>query len=209
MSGNHHRHKLSYSHVVMVIACVLFCLVLISTSLTSGLYARYVTRDSGYDSGRVIKFNQLVITEEGDFVDLENGNKQFVFIPGVPLEKKITINFGGSEAATIVFVEVNAPNWTVTNQKNYKAANEQLTWSVVDEWNYLEGQNGKYVYYQTLNPNDKLDSGFILGDEVAVSREGLITLYANYSETNFTVTAYAVQANGFDTVSDAWKSLKK
>lgn len=42
---------------LMFTAGILFCLVLISTSMLGGLYARYVTRASGGDSARVAKFD--------------------------------------------------------------------------------------------------------------------------------------------------------
>ena len=43
-------------HVLICIAAVLFCLVIISTAMMSGLYARYTSRNSGEDSARVAKF---------------------------------------------------------------------------------------------------------------------------------------------------------
>lgn len=44
-------------NIMMRLAAVLFCLVMFSTHLMGGLYARYVTRDSGSDSARVAKFD--------------------------------------------------------------------------------------------------------------------------------------------------------
>lgn len=43
--------------VVFSVGCVLLCLTLLSSNLTSGLYARYSTTASGSDSARVAKFD--------------------------------------------------------------------------------------------------------------------------------------------------------
>lgn len=40
----------------MLLAMVLLCLTMITTHLTSGLYARYIVRGSGEDDARVAKF---------------------------------------------------------------------------------------------------------------------------------------------------------
>ena len=48
--------KKSLGPVLLGIAAVLFCLVLISTAMMSGLYARYVSRGIGNDSARVAAF---------------------------------------------------------------------------------------------------------------------------------------------------------
>lgn len=43
-------------NIPMYAACVLLCLVLISTYMTSGLYARYTAQGEMYDDARVAKF---------------------------------------------------------------------------------------------------------------------------------------------------------
>lgn len=47
----------SRTPVVFHVGLVLLCMVLFSTYLTGGLYARYVTTSSGSDSARVAKFD--------------------------------------------------------------------------------------------------------------------------------------------------------
>lgn len=65
---------------MMRLAAVLFCMVMFSTYLMGGLYARYVTRDGGSDSARVAKFD--VVGTGGGLVEIRqaqqsNGNYLF------------------------------------------------------------------------------------------------------------------------------------
>ena len=50
------NNKTYRGNIMIRIAAVLFCLVLISTHMMSGLYARYVAKDSSSDEARVAKF---------------------------------------------------------------------------------------------------------------------------------------------------------
>lgn len=197
----------------MLIAGVFLCLVLISTHFTSGLYARYSTGVSVSDSARVVQFRQLTVTETGSFIELEDGTKQFYFAPGVPLTKDVEINFGGSEVATIVFVAVRLTNWQATDggYKSFTDSQGQLSWSVASGWTFLEKDEDEdlYVYYRELEPNITLENvDFIKNAEITVSKNGTTELYASYPKTQITVKGYVVQANGFNTVADAWNSVK-
>ncbi len=49
---------------VFIVGMVLFCLVIISSHLTGGLYARYATSATGGDAARVAVFNVLVTSNE-------------------------------------------------------------------------------------------------------------------------------------------------
>lgn len=208
------REKLTFGGIMIRVAACLFCLVLISTSMMSGLYARYTVHDSGYDSARVIKFHQLTVTETGDFTE-DGGVNKFIFIPGVPIKKAIRVSFGGSEAATIVFVAAKTTGWIAAeNGLDFSFGNEGrgLTWSVdSDYWTYLKNEGGVYVYYKVLDPNSEFkDTPFIEQDTVKVSENGTVADYISYAEgenCRIDITAYAVQANGFESVEDAWKAL--
>ena len=190
--------------ILIRIALILMVLIMLSIHLTGGLYAKYKSAASSSDSARVIKFQQLNVVETGDFT----GDHQFVFIPGVPLRKSIQVSFGGSEAKTIVFVKVQAPGWTVTNKKNFVDSQGQLSWSVANEWQYLKSEGDTHVYYITLDPNKALGATeFIRDQQVNVSENGRVDQYLKYPPTAFTVTAYAMQANGVSSEAEAWSML--
>ena len=62
------RRKLELHTIVLRLAAVLLSLVLITTGMVSGRYARYVTSASGSDSARVAKFTvtQSILQRETD-----------------------------------------------------------------------------------------------------------------------------------------------
>ena len=184
--------------------------VLLSSHITSSQYARFVSQASGNDSARVIKFGQLTIER--------TGTESNVFAPGVPIEKDFLVSFGGSEASTIVFIAVDAPGWTLSNDKTFTDSQRQLSWTVADGWNYLKSDNGKQIYYIELNPNEALNQkGFVAGKAITVEylaeklpdgTAGAVPLYNNYPSTSFSIKGYVVQSNGFTTVEAAWNSVK-
>lgn len=81
------------SNFLMRVAAVLLVLVLFSTAMVSGRYARYVSSASGSDSARVAKFQ---ITESGDILDREIFSCDLS--PGTSHEAEIQV-FNDSEVA--------------------------------------------------------------------------------------------------------------
>ena len=183
-------------------------LVLLSSHITSGPYAKYSSQSTGSDGARVIKFGDLTVTETGDFTSVGANENKFVFVPGVSIDKNVLVTFEGSEASTIVFITVETPGWTLTDKKNFTDSKGQLTWSVDDGWTYLRTDGSKHVFYYSLDPNEKMtNTPFIKDGVIQVSENGTVAMYNNYPETSFTIQGYVVQANKFATAAEAWASL--
>lgn len=93
-------------HILIFIVC----LVMVSTSMSSGLYAKYVTFDSASDSARVAKFNVTIsdITAHGSnklvtFIDsdVSAGTSYSFSISSnseVAVSYKIVVSFSGTSA---------------------------------------------------------------------------------------------------------------
>lgn len=215
------------------LVAILMVSVLVSSSLFCGLLAKYSTSGTGEDSARVIKFHDISVTEKGDFVQEVNGvvvNKTAIIIPGVNLEKDIKVSFGGSEAETIVFIELDLEGeWTKIEDvfaiKSKEAAiTEQidcLSFKVngtkqmvkenneTEQWTYLTNEGSKYVYYCVLEPNEKITNMEVIENgDIFVSEKITRARLANLTNYNINVQATAVQANGFEDVVDAWNSVK-
>lgn len=183
-------------------------LVLLSSHITSGPYAKYSSQSTGSDGARVIKFGDLTVTETGDFTSVGVNENQFIFVPGVDLEKNVLVTFAGSEASTIVFITVETPGWTLTNKKNFTDSQGQLTWSVADGWTHLETDGSTHVFYYSLDPNEKMtNTPFIKDGKIQVNTNGTVDMYYDYPETSFTIQGYVVQANKFATAAEAWESI--
>ena len=70
---------------ILRLACVLFCLTMLTTCLTGGLFARYTATFEGSDSARVARFVFDVADKTNRYVDLteitEPGDsEQYVFV---------------------------------------------------------------------------------------------------------------------------------
>ena len=203
------RKKTVKVNIAMCIACILFCLTLISIRLTSGLYAKYMTSASGGDSARVITFGDLTLTETGDFYE----DNKLMIIPGVDLQKKAVVNFTSSEAATYVFIEVVPSAWQVEEDNksflitmNNKPA---MQWSIADSWIFLKSGDETYVYYRELAPNTELKDVDIIADggKIMVSEQITKSEIASMTGVSIKLRATVVQSSGFESPEAAWNSL--
>ena len=207
MSNQSHKRKSSmgFGEGMMWLAGVLFCLVLITTAMMGGLFARYTTSDSGSDSARVVAFGNLTLTETGDFVAV--GDKRTAkIIPGVNLNKKVTLSFEASEVDTIVFVEISAPGWTVPDGKTFMMGT-QISWLMAEGWNHLPGT--QYVYYKVLDTNKALtDVDIIQGGVIRVSNDIKESNIQSLDKLNISIRASVIQNDGSLTPATAWDRLK-
>ena len=201
--------KTAKVNIPMCVAAILFCLTLFSAHLTSGLYAKYITTESGSDAARVITFGDLTLSETGDFYE-EN---KLMIIPGVDLTKKATVDFSGSEAETYVFVEVKASSkWQTTDNKTFYIVNNEKTamqWRIAEGWTLLTTKNGAYVYYRKLAPNSTLVGVDIIADGGKIKVSELITKSEIESMTGISIKlrAAVVQSGGFENPEAAWNSV--
>ena len=199
------KSSMGFGEGMMWIAGVLFCLVLITTAMMGGLFARYITSDTGSDSARVVAFGNLILKETGDFVAV--GDKRTAkIIPGVNLNKKVTLSFEASEVDTIVFVEISAPGWTVPDGKTFMMGT-QIHWFMAEGWNHLPGT--QYVYYKELDTNTALTDVDIIRDGVIhVSNEIKESNIQSLDKLNISIRASVIQNDGSLTPETAWDRLK-
>lgn len=218
------RSRKEKMNIPMCLACVLFCLTLITTHMTGGLFAKYATHAEGSDSARVAAFNKVVISEEGDFGT--DGSEEALIIPGVDLTKKAVVNFEKSEVATYIFVAADlSGNWTGTDASSnsidgidtFSVLSEDkntayLQWVIADGWKYLKKIENQYVYYRELEPLTELKDVDIVDDgKITVSSQIPTIPQADFmalDATHIKFRAIAVQAGGFNSAEAAWNSVK-
>lgn len=202
------RQPRAKMNIPMLCACVLLCLTLFSFHLTGGLYARYTTRAEAADNARVVKFGDLTLTEGGDF---STGDPVKV-IPGVDLSKKVTVSFTPAEVSTYIFVEVTTDTgWTTANNYEFTAADGKLSWSADQEvWTYHATSENTRVYYHALAANDTFSKDFIKENgKIEVSPElTAVDLNNLKDKIDISFRATVVQNGGFDSVTEAWNSVK-
>ncbi|MBR4020581.1 MAG: hypothetical protein IKI99_04640 [Firmicutes bacterium] len=207
-------------NIPMCAACILLCLTLITTHMTGGLYAKYTASGAGSDSARVAKFNEITISETGDFG--KNGDVKALILPGVNLRKKAVVNFPASEVGAYVFVEYSLPDkWlavdTNSDSKPDKFAvksdtAELMSWSPASSWSYLtstkSGGQTTYVFYRRLAPGIGLNNDdLIKNSEITVSEDISKNQLAEMTGIYIDLRATVVQAGDFDSADTAWVSI--
>lgn len=201
------RSSLSFGEKMLFLAGILLCLVLITTALLGGLFARYVTTDTGDDTARVASFGQLTLEEDGDFA-----GKKGMIIPGVDLKKEVKISFSGSEMATYIFVEVVAPGWQNTGKSYFYGT--CMAWSVEEQWIPLQGYPG--VYYLEVKTNTAVNGENFIKPldpdgqtHIRVSADITKEMMKTLADTDFTIKLQAsvIQSGGFENAAAAWDYL--
>ena len=194
----------------MRIAVILLFLVLFTTYLMFGLFARYVTKSNSSDSARVIKFYDIHLVEQ---------KNQLIITPGVDCVRDVAVDFDGSEAATYVFVEVEPSNHWSSGDGNTFYCGTYMSFSINStNWKYLEKDGNNYVYYYVgtntvdglLKPNCDVNNVDILANNGAIKVYQSLTMddFDKLDGLELEFTATAVQGNGFESVNDAWTSIK-
>ena len=196
------------SPIVFYFAIAVMILLVITTNVTGGLFARYASYSEGEDSARVIKFGDITLTTTID---------NFLIVPGRDIAKTAKISFAGSESATYLFVVLDVGEaWSFSAGSMFSVTLDSVTamqWSVVTtDWTYLTTQEGKYVFYKTLAPNVSLANVEVVsGAKITVSNDitnTMLNLLAeNKEKLSISISATVVQSNGFDDVSTAWTSV--
>ena len=200
MAQNKNRAKIN---IPLHLIVLLLCLTMLSVHLTNGMFARYLATADGHDSARVIKFGNLTLTETGDFADGED-----IFTPGVNLKKKAVLSFEGSEAATYVFVEVEAPQWDTADNRTFTIHTDRLQFSIDAAWTHLPTVDDHYIYYLILNPNTTLAADIIANDgNIQVSAQITKDEIAAMTDIAIVLRAAVVQIGEFASPAAAWASL--
>ncbi|MGN0165551.1 MAG: hypothetical protein ACI39R_05155 [Lachnospiraceae bacterium] len=163
--------------------------------LTGVTFSKYVASSNGTDSARVASIEDITVTETGSFIE----DTKLLLQPGVDLEKKAVVNFGGSEVATYVFIEVSAPGWTKKdNHTAFSAGNGAVSWVIDDFWTYLLSENDRDVYFAIVEPNRKLVNEDIIQDGIITVSSRLKNSELSYlNGLSLEFCAWAVQYDGF------------
>ena len=212
-SKKNRRSSMTFGEKMIFFAGILFCLVLISTAMMGGLFARYVSTGTGSDDARVAKWGQLTITEEGSFGT--HGEVAPMLIPGVDLTKKVSVSFTGSEMATYVFVQVSlSDHWTTNDNTTFTAGNGKISWAVLtgeEKWQFLQKNDDEnsYIYYKSLVPNQKLESVPFVDNQgkITVSKDLTRVYVENMTGSFINIQASVIQSGGFADAAAAWAHL--
>ena len=87
------QRKHGYGNILMTVSGILLCLTLITSYMTAGMYARFVSSDTGSDSARVAAFR---VTESGEV----SQSFSAALAPGRPHMTQIVVDNASEVAVT-------------------------------------------------------------------------------------------------------------
>lgn len=127
----------------------------------------------------------------------ETTGPKYKMIPGSEIEKDPTVTVKAESEACWLFVKIEETNNVYETDKKY------LTYTL-NGWTPVEGETGVYSKAVSASDDDQEFSVFT-GNKVTVSDDVTQTT----AQVTIKVTAYAVQAEGFDTAAEAWVEAEK
>lgn len=131
----------------------------------------------------------------------ETTGENYHVVPGTEIDKDPKVTVKANSEASYVFVKVE-------KSQDFAALAEKLTYGMAEGWTELDNVDG--VYYRVVNKAGN-DQAFpvLANDEVTVSDKLTQADLAGKTSITLTFTAYAIQAEGFDTPAAAWAEVNK
>ena len=147
--------------------------------------------------------NTFVAGNIGTLTLDETTGTSYIVTPGVDITKNPVVTFKDYNVDAYVFLKVDADGWTVsgadTTYTYSIGSNQEMKW-VLDGWKRLTDG----VYYKEVAADaDEQTWAVIQNNTITVSSEITKANISDYTK-GLSFTAYAIQKDGFTTVSDAW-----
>ncbi len=181
----------------LVLACCAVLLVITTVFVTVAYLTDTETVANTFTVGKVaITLDEAKVKADGtaDGTDRVTQN-EYKLMPGHTYTKDPIVHIDANSEDCWVFVKVVNEIATIEDSANTVAA--QMT---TNGWTAVEDATNVYAYKEIANANDNLNvfANFKIKGDI----NG--TTLATYEDKKIVVTAYAVQADGFDTAAAAW-----
>lgn len=178
----------------MVLALCAVLLVVTTVFVTMAYLTSQDSVQNTFTVGKVtISLDELDVDDsdkDGSIADRDQAN-EYKLIPGKTYTKDPTIHVAANSEDCYLFVKVE--NGLVNAEADTNTIAAQMT---ANGWSLVDGQTNIYVYKETVSANENVvvfSSFTIDGD----------TVVANYEKAEINVTAYAIQAEGFENTATA------
>lgn len=187
----------------LTMALCAMLLVAASVLTTVAFLTSHDSVKNTFTVGKVaLTLDEAEVDEYGTVTPDKNRVKanEYKLIPGHEYTKDPTVHFAAGSEASYLFVKVE------NGIQEIEAADKTVEKQILGNgWQALEGQSG--VYYKKVAANNgataidyKVFEAFTLSDDAAVEA---------FKNAEINITAYAVQADGFDTAALAWAEISK
>lgn len=186
----------------LVLSLCAVLLVAVSVFTTIAFLKASDSVENTFTVGKVsITLDEAEVDDYGDTVSGADRVKEntYKLIPGHSYTKNPTVHFAAGSEASWLFVKVENGLSAIESDTTIAA---QI---VTNSWTALGGEGNDGIYYRKVEATtDNVDypvfGSFKLSGNADV---------ASYATAKITVTAYAIQADGFDTAAAAWAEASK
>ena len=187
---------------------LVLCAALLVTASVFGTMAYLTSQDEVVNTFTV---GDVAITlDEADVDDStadaarDQANK-YHLLPGHEYVKDPTVHVSTDSENCWIFVKVTngiadieaKTTETMDDGSDYATIAEQMS---ANGWAVVEGTTDVYAYKDIVSA----DTDVVVFEEFMISGTVDSDTLADYADKNITVTAYAIQADGFETAADAW-----
>ena len=187
---------------------LVLCAVLLVTASVLGTMAYLTSTDkvvNTFTVGKVaITLDEAQVNPDGTPVAgaaRVKGNA-YHLLPGHAYTKDPTVHVQANSENSFIFVKVE------NGIANYEAGTTIAAQIAANGWQPLKDDNNvdvKNVYYKTYTKSAEITNLPVFGHFTIADRANAADSWNNFSaETNVTVTAYAVQQDGFASAAAAW-----
>ncbi len=177
------------------------CAVLLVSATAMGTLAYLTSNDTvtnTFTVGNVaITLDEAPVDENGKATEgervQENGYK---LLPGHSYDKDPTIHVAANSEDCWLFVKIEDQIADIQDATTVAA---QMT---VNGWTLVEGTTNIYAYKEIANADDDV----VIFESFKIKGDVDNTTLATYDKKTIVVTAYAIQADGFETAAAAWEA---
>lgn len=183
------------------IIAVIACIALLATTSVLSTLAYLKSKDSvenTFTVGKVaITLDESKVDEYGVATEEQTRvkNNNYKLIPGHLYTKDPVVHFLAGSEASYIFVKIENGLSAIETGTTIE---QQI---LANGWTKLDGQTD--IYYKIVSATN-IDIDYPVFTSFQIDGEADVQSYAN---TNITITAYAIQADGFSTAVDAFAKL--
>lgn len=206
----------------ILVACLCVALAVLTVAGTTLAYLTSQDKVTNtFTVGNVtMTLDEALVNTDGKEITGEGADRvktnDYMLYPGHEYDKDPTVHVAAGSSHSWIFIKVKnnlAP--LESRAADYKSINTQIAdnnWTVYADAN----ETGYTVYYKEHNTTEAKDyvvfDGFTLDDNAnhVQTADGSATVWSTITAKTelVTVTAYAIQYDGFEDIADAWAEAK-
>lgn len=185
------------------LAALLVCAVVLVVGAASATLAYFMDSEKATNTFTVghvdITLDEAKVNVDGTVIEGADRvmTNEYHLIPGSTYTKDPTVHVQSGSEDCYIFVKLE------NELKDIIAATTVENQMEAKGWDLLDAENNIYVYKNVVEKSSKVTDVAVF-EAFKVNGEVTKEALANYKDAKIIVTAYAVQAAGFDTAADAW-----